>query len=201
MGAAAAVELLEGDKLIGPLLLVFLVGSALLASFQLRLHFGEGRAIESAACEATMLKRAAVKTRAVVVVSLTNDLAAAHDDTAMAVVEGRFGGLLEAKSEVIVRLHFVNRGGVSGERAIDGWEVRFAGVEYRSETVEVLEGPRVMSDRQLSIVGFFALFERTNRRLVAASKIQTAACASGGTDRIAWKVCRGGRHAYTCFPV
>jgi hypothetical protein len=47
---------------------------------------------------------------------MTDDLSAAHDDRTVAVVEGRFGGLLEAEVEVIVGLH-----GVDGLIGWLGW--------------------------------------------------------------------------------
>jgi hypothetical protein len=52
-----------------------------------------------------MLECAAIETRAVVVVALADNLATAHNDTTVAIVQRRFGGLLEAKREVVVRLH------------------------------------------------------------------------------------------------
>jgi len=61
-----------------------------------------------------MLECAAIETRTVVVVALADDLATAHDDTAVAVVQRRLSGLLEAKREVVVRLHFVVSFGVFG---------------------------------------------------------------------------------------
>ena len=58
----------------------------------------------------TRLERAAaIEARTVVVVALAQDLAAAHDDAAVAVVQRGLGGLLEAEGEVGVGTgrHFV----------------------------------------------------------------------------------------------
>lgn len=41
-----------------------------------------------------------------IVVSLADDLASLHDNAAVAVMERRLGGLLEAEIEVLVCLHF-----------------------------------------------------------------------------------------------
>lgn len=96
------------------LLIALRSGLVLLAFLQLSLHLGESSAIEGATCDTAMLECAAVETRAVVVVALSDDLATAHDDTAVAIVQRRFGGLLEAKREVVVRLHFVVSFGLFG---------------------------------------------------------------------------------------
>lgn len=68
------------------LLIVLRSGLVLLALLQLGLHLGESSAIESTACDTAMLESAAIETRAVVVVALADDLATAHDDTAVAIV-------------------------------------------------------------------------------------------------------------------
>lgn len=90
-------------------------GLSILAFLQLGLQIGNGSTTQGAVCDAAMLQCTAVETRAIVVVALTDDLAAAHNDAAMAVVQGRLRGLLEAKREIIVRLHFDVSGGFVGE--------------------------------------------------------------------------------------
>jgi hypothetical protein len=60
----------------------------LLALLHLRFHLGKGKAIQGAACDAAMLECAAVKSWPVVVMALTNDFTAAHNDTSVAVAEG-----------------------------------------------------------------------------------------------------------------
>ena len=50
----------------------------------------------------------------VVVVALTDDLAIAHDDTAATIVKRQFGGLLEAKRDMIFRLHVAISFGLLG---------------------------------------------------------------------------------------
>lgn len=88
LGAAASTDLLHSSKLLGILLLLVLrVGLVLLALLQLGFHLGEGGAVEGATCDTAMLECAAVEARTVVVVALADDLAAAHDDTAMAIVQ------------------------------------------------------------------------------------------------------------------
>lgn len=112
--AASSTDLLESSELSRRLrrLIVLRFGLVLLALLQLGLHFGEDSAIEGTACDTTVLECAAIKTRAVVVVALTNDLATAHDDAAVAVVQRRLSGLLEAKREIIVRLHVADSSGL-----------------------------------------------------------------------------------------
>jgi hypothetical protein len=109
--AASGTNLLESSKLPRRLrrrlLLVLRIGLLLLAFFQLGLHLGKGSAVEGTSCDTAMLECAAVEARAVVIVALTDDLTTAHDDTAMAVVQRRLGGLLEAKGELVVRLHLL----------------------------------------------------------------------------------------------
>jgi hypothetical protein len=100
LGSAAVAELLESS------LLLFRAELVRLALLQLGLHVGEGRAVEGAAGNSSMLQCAAVESWAVVVVASTDDLTSTHDDTAVAVVERRFRGLLEAQRQIIVRLHF-----------------------------------------------------------------------------------------------
>lgn len=113
--AAAATQFLECDKILGRLLLLsFRLELVLLALLQLGLHIHQSGTLEGAACDTTVLECAAIETRAVVVVALADDLTTAHDDTAVAVVQRRFCSLLEAKRQVIVRLHFAVGGGFGG---------------------------------------------------------------------------------------
>jgi len=72
---------------------------------ELQLQCEHGRTVEGAGGDATRLKSASVEAGTVVVVALADDFAAADNDAAVTVVHGRLGGLLEAKSKVIVRLH------------------------------------------------------------------------------------------------
>ena len=130
--AASSTDLLESSEL-SRRLIVLRFGLAILALLQLGLHLGEGSAIEGTTCDTAMLECAAIETRAVVVVALTDDLATAHDDTAVTVVQRRLGGLLEAKREILILLHvavsFGLFGGFVGEGdlgvrvgLIDRWE-------------------------------------------------------------------------------
>lgn len=113
MRAASSTNLLESSELSRRrrrLLIVLRFGLVLLALLQLSLHLGEGTA-----CDTAMLECAAIETRAVVVVTLTDDLATAHDDAAVAIVQRRLGALLEAKREVVVRLRVAVSFRVFGE--------------------------------------------------------------------------------------
>lgn len=76
----------------------------LLSLLQLLLQVRYGGAVEGAVGDAAVLEGATVETWAVVIVALTDNLAATNDDAAMAVVERGLGGLLKAKSEVLVRV-------------------------------------------------------------------------------------------------
>ena len=100
LGSTAVAVPLENS------LLLFRAEFVRLALLQLGLHVGKGRAVEGAACDSSMLECAAVESWAVVVVALADDFASTHDDAAVAVVERRFRGLLEAQRQIIVRLHF-----------------------------------------------------------------------------------------------
>lgn len=60
--------------------------------------------------DAAVLESAPIEARAVVIVALTDDFTAAHDDGTMAIVERRLGGLLDAQVEVCVGLHGVSLG-------------------------------------------------------------------------------------------
>ena len=113
MDAASSTDLLESSEL-SRRLIVLRFGLAILALLQLGLHFGEGRAIEGTACDTAMLECATIETRTVVVVALTDDLATAHDDTAVTVVQRRLGGLLEAKREILILLHVAVSFGLFG---------------------------------------------------------------------------------------
>lgn len=55
---------------------------------------------------AAMLQGTSIETGPVVIEAVSDDLAAAHNDRAMAVVERRLVGLLNAQVEVVVGLHF-----------------------------------------------------------------------------------------------
>lgn len=107
---AASTDFLESSKLSRRLwrrlLLVLRIRLLLLAFLQLCLQLGEGSAAEGTACDTAMLESAAIESRTVVVVALADDLAAAHNDAAVAVVQRGLSSLLEAEREVVVRLQF-----------------------------------------------------------------------------------------------
>lgn len=72
---------------------------------QLVLQLLDGVAIEGALGDLAVLQTASIEAGLVVVVAVADDLAAANDDGAMAVVERRLGSLLEAERQIIVGLH------------------------------------------------------------------------------------------------
>jgi len=72
---------------------------------ELLLHCKHSGAIECSSRDAPSLESSSIKPGTVVVIALANDLAATDNNAAVAVVHGRLGGLLKAKSKVIVRLH------------------------------------------------------------------------------------------------
>ena len=69
------------------------------------LHGAHSRAIDCPTCNTTVLEGATIEAWAVIIIALADDLAATDNDAAVAVVHWRLAGLLEAKREVIVRLH------------------------------------------------------------------------------------------------
>ena len=131
VGAASRAAFLERRRLLRRrqrrqlIVLRFgLVLLLLLALLQLGLHLGESSAVQGTACDTAMLECTSIETRAVVVVALADDLTAAHNDAAVTVVQRRLGGLLEAKREVVVRLHFVVSVGLFGGFVGGGLGVR-----------------------------------------------------------------------------
>jgi hypothetical protein len=73
------------------------------------LQGGKGSPIQSADREAASLQSAAVEASTMVIEALTDDLAPTDDDASMAVAERGISSLLEAKREIVVSLHFVDR--------------------------------------------------------------------------------------------
>ena len=84
------------------LLLLLLLGPKLRLGLRLEtlLEFGDGGAGEGARGDVTTAQGPAVETGQVCVVALAQDLAAADDDGAVTVVQGREGGLVQAGCEV-----------------------------------------------------------------------------------------------------
>ena len=74
---------------------------------QLLLEIGNGRTIKGTLRNAAMLQCSAIEARTVVIESLSDNLASADNDAAMAIVKRGLRSLLEALSEVVVGLHFV----------------------------------------------------------------------------------------------
>lgn len=103
MPAAAALERDESVARLRLLLLVLL--QFLLPLLQLLLQLRNGGPVQAMIGDTTMFEGATLVTRTVVIVPLTDDLAAAHYDTTVAVVERGPRSLLEAKRQVVVGLH------------------------------------------------------------------------------------------------
>lgn len=72
----------------------------------LSLQFSNGWSIQATRGNAAVLQSAAVEAWAVIIETLTDYLATADDDTAVAVMEGRQSSLLDTEREIIVGLHF-----------------------------------------------------------------------------------------------
>lgn len=98
----SATGAFKGNKRAARLLLLLI----LILLLELRLQLFNSFAIEGAVGDAAVLQGTSVEPRAVVVVAMPNDLAAAHNNGAMAIVERRLGGLLHAQVQVVVGLHF-----------------------------------------------------------------------------------------------
>ncbi len=103
---AASIGLKRSESLAAGLLLLLVLLRLVLLLLQLLLEAGHGWTIRAAFGNAAMLEKAAVVARSVVIVALSDDFAAANNDAAMAVVQWGLGSLLEAESEIVVRLHF-----------------------------------------------------------------------------------------------
>jgi len=71
-------------------------------------HLLNSRAVVGAGSDLASLECASIEARTVVVESLSDYLATADDDAAMAIVKWRLRSLLEAEGEIIVRLHLKN---------------------------------------------------------------------------------------------
>lgn len=115
VGAMAATCSFEWNESLSLLLLLLLLLRRrmlllllrlVLLFLQLLLQVGNSRPVNSTIGDTAMLQTPAVVARTVVIVALADDLATTHNDTAMAVVERRLGGLIEAERQVVVGLHF-----------------------------------------------------------------------------------------------
>jgi len=108
---AAAAHGFEGSErgrlivAIGVVLLRLLM-LLLILLLMLLFHLLNSSAVIGACSDLAGLECAAVETGAIVVETLSDNLATANDDAAMAVVKWGLRGLLEAESEIIVGLHF-----------------------------------------------------------------------------------------------
>jgi hypothetical protein len=98
MSASGAFELYE-------LLRLLLFRPALLF-LQLLFQTGNGRPVECSLRNAAMLESTTIVTRAVVIVALSDHFPTADDNTSVTVMQWRLLGLLEAKGQIVVGLHF-----------------------------------------------------------------------------------------------
>ena len=105
--ATARVSTLERNESARVLLILLLLRLiTFLLALQLLLQLSHSSSIVAAVGDAAILQTTAVKAWTVVIITLPDDLATAYDDSAMAVVQRRLRGLLEAKRQVVVGLHF-----------------------------------------------------------------------------------------------
>ena len=96
VGMVAAASAFERRVGIGTVRLRILRSLRVLL-LQFRLQIDKRRTVQSALSNTAMLEGAAIEAGTVVIEALADDFAAADDDAAMAVVERRLGGLLEAE--------------------------------------------------------------------------------------------------------
>lgn len=88
------------------LLLLGLVAFLLALQLLLLLQLSNGSSIVATVSNTPALQCATVEAWTIVVVTMSNNLATTHNDGAMAIVQRRLRGLLEAQRQVVVGLHF-----------------------------------------------------------------------------------------------
>lgn len=88
------------------LLLLLGLVAFLLALQLLLLQLSNGSSIIATVSNTPALQCATVEAWTIVVVTMSNNLATTHNDGAMAIVQRRLRGLLEAQGQVVVGLHF-----------------------------------------------------------------------------------------------
>lgn len=88
------------------LLLLLGLVAFLLALQLLLLQLSNGSSIIATVSNTPALQCATVEAWTIVVVTMSNNLATTHNDGAMAIVQRRLRGLLEAQRQVVVGLHF-----------------------------------------------------------------------------------------------
>lgn len=84
-------------------LVAFLLALQLLL---LLLQLSNGSSIIATVSNTPALQCATVEAWTIVVVTMSNNLATTHNDGAMAIVQRRLRGLLEAQRQIVVGLHF-----------------------------------------------------------------------------------------------
>jgi len=105
VGTVSAAGALAGDESITRLRMTLLLLRSIFLLLHLLFQLSDGRPVQAALRDPAMLECSAFVARTVVVVALTDHLAATHDNATMAVVEGRLRSLLKAKRQVVVSLH------------------------------------------------------------------------------------------------
>ncbi len=105
VGLVSAAGALAGLERIARLRVTLLLLGSILLLLHLLLQLSDSGPVQAALGDPAMLERPAFVPGAVVVVPLADDLAAAHDNATMAVVEGGLRSLLEAERQVVVGLH------------------------------------------------------------------------------------------------
>lgn len=109
MPAACALEWDERVAFLVPVRrrMLLLLLRLVLLFLQLLLQVGDRGSIEGPVGDATVLQTPSIIARAVVIVALADYFAPANNDAAVAVVERRLRGLVEAEGQVVVGLHVV----------------------------------------------------------------------------------------------
>ena len=106
IGVVTAARAFEWDeRLRDVLLLGLLLFRLILLLLQLLLQIHDRRPVKYSIRNAAMREGTAIEARTMIVVALSDYLATTNNDAAMTIVQRRLGGLLEAKSQIVVRLH------------------------------------------------------------------------------------------------
>lgn len=102
----ACIGVLECNKSAAATVLLTLLLLTFLLALELLLQLGHCSSIVASISNATILQRASIEAWAIVVVTMSDHFTATHHNSAMAIVQWRLCGLLQAKRQIVVSLHF-----------------------------------------------------------------------------------------------